>query len=143
MHKWLLFFCFLFIVPTVLHSQYTKAENDVIELLQQQADDWNAGDLRAFMRGYENTPDLVFVSSRGVTYGWQTVLDNYEKNYPDEAARGQLRFELEQVKQQNRKIVSVVGKFILDRKEETLSGYFLLLVKKIKGQWYIVADHTS
>ena len=133
----------LFVFPLITSAQYTKAEKDVVDLLERQAEDWNAGDLKAFMDGYLNSIDLVFIGSNGVTYGWETVFNNYQNNYPNDAARGMLKFELKQVRQHSRKVVSVVGKFILERKDEVLDGHFLLLVKKIKSRWKIVADHTS
>ncbi len=127
----------------VVTAQSTKAEKEVKVLLAQQAEDWNKGDIEAFMTGYLKSDDLTFIGSRGVTTGWDQTMASYKKGYPTRAAMGHLRFELMQVKQQSKKVVSVVGKFILDRKDETLDGYFLLIVKKVKGKWYIVADHTS
>jgi ketosteroid isomerase-like protein len=37
----------------------------------------------------------------------------------------------------------VIGKWHLKREAGDLSGHFTLLWKKIKGQWLIVADHSS
>jgi hypothetical protein len=37
----------------------------------------------------------------------------------------------------------VVGKWELARKDGDLSGHFNLLVRKIKKEWVIVADHSS
>lgn len=124
-------------------AQGTRAENDVRALLAHQAVDWNNGDIPAFMDGYWKSENLTFIGSSGVTRGWDETLKNYQKGYPDKAAMGHLRFELIDVRQQSKKLVSVVGKYILDRKDETLNGYFLLVVKKIKGKWYIMADHSS
>ena len=125
------------------NAQNTKAENDVRALLAEQAVDWNNGDIKTFMDGYWRSVDLTFIGSSGVTRGWEQTLANYQKGYPDKAAMGHLRFELKDVRQQSKKVVSVVGKYILDRKNETLDGFFLIVVKKMKGKWYIVADHSS
>ena len=132
-----------FFFASSLQAQNTKSEKAVINLLNQQSADWNRGDIEAFMQGYWNSPHLTFIGSRGVTNGWDETLANYKKGYPDKAAMGKLRFELSDVRQLSSKVVSVVGKFILDRKDETLDGHFLLIVKKIKGKWLLVADHTS
>ena len=137
----LLFVTSIFIVN--IQAQSTRAERQVRQLLEQQARDWNAGDIEAFMQGYWKSDKLVFIGSRGLTFGWEETLNNYKKGFPDKKAMGHLRFELDNVRQQSRKVVSVVGKFILDREKETLDGHFLLLVKKIKGTWFIIADHTS
>jgi hypothetical protein len=86
---------------------------------------------------------LQFIGSSGPTYGWQTTLENYKKNYPDSDAMGKLRFDILNMNQRSKKVVSVVGKFTLMRKNDEPSGYFLLIWQKIKGKWVIVADHTS
>ncbi len=134
--------CFL-LLSTYSHAQMSKSERAVKNLLEQQAEDWNRGDLEAFMKGYWKDENLVFIGSRGPSYGWERTMANYKKGYPDKAAMGNLRFELDQIRQQSKNLVSVVGKFILTRKEEILDGYFLLLVKRIKGEWKVIADHTS
>lgn len=121
----------------------SKAEKSVVMLLEKQASDWNRGDIEAFMEGYWNSPELTFIGRNGVTKGWNQTLVNYQKSYPDKAAMGTLRFDLKDVDEQSKKVVTVVGKFFLQREGETLSGNFLLVVRKIKGNWKIVADHTS
>jgi len=139
----LLLVSIIYLFATAAGAQQTKAEKAVVQLLEQQAADWNRGDIEAFMEGYLKSEELVFIGSRGPTYGWDQTLENYKKGYPDKKAMGSLRFELHRVTQQSNKVVSVVGKFILDREDETLDGHFLLLVKKVKGRWYVAADHTS
>ncbi len=127
-----------------VHAQSDKAINEVKALLHQQSEDWNKGNLEAFMQGYWKSDKLQFIGSRGVTYGWQQTLDNYKKGYPDKATMGQLSFDLIDVTRQSRNVVSVTGKFMLAReKMDDASGHFLLIVKKIKGKWLIIADHTS
>lgn len=121
----------------------SKAESEVVALLQQQAADWNRGDIDAFMEGYWKSDELVFIGSRGPTFGWQKTLENYKKGYPDLSAMGKLSFDLISVTQQSKKVVSVVGKFTLEREHDQPTGHFLLLVKKIKGTWKVIADHTS
>jgi hypothetical protein len=36
-----------------------------------------------------------------------------------------------------------VGKWMLQRSIGNLSGHYTLLLRKIRGQWKIVADHSS
>lgn len=108
---------------------------------QEQA--WNQGNIDAFMEHYWKSEDLQFIGSRGPTYGWQTTLENYKKNYPDRDAMGKLRFDILNFNRRGKKVISVLGKFTLERKNDQPSGYFLLIWQKIKGKWVIVADHTS
>lgn len=133
----------LLMMTNIIMAQSKQGEA-VRSLLEQQAKDWNKGDIDAFMEGYWKSDKLQFIGSRGVTYGWQQTKDNYKKGYPDKAAMGTLSFDLLGLDKQSKKIVSVTGKFTLVRESgEELSGYFLLIVKKIKGKWLIIADHTS
>lgn len=132
----------LIILPTIM-IQANSIEK-VINLLNQQVVDWNEGNLEAFMQGYVKSDELQFIGSKGVTYGWDKTLANYKKSYPDKATMGQLSFELIEVVKQSAKIFSVTGKFKLVRKDmDNAEGHFLLIVKKIKGHWLIIADHTS
>ena len=126
------------------YAQKNSAVEKVKSLLHHQSELWNNGDIEGFMEDYWKSEKLVFLGSKGPIYGWQATLDRYKKNYPDRATMGKLKFDLINVDQQSRKVVSVVGKFYLTRPEVgDLSGYFLLILRKIKGKWLIVADHTS
>ncbi len=112
-----------------------------IIVAQEQA--WNRGDLDAFMAYYWKSDDLQFIGSRGPTYGWQTTLENYRKNYPDRDAMGKLYFDILKINRRSKKVITLVGKFTLERKNDQPSGHFLLVWQKMKGKWVIVADHTS
>ena len=36
----------------------------------------------------------MFIGSKGITYGWDSTLARYKRNYPDKATMGKLTFEL-------------------------------------------------
>ncbi len=112
-------------------------------LMHEQQVSWNQNDFPGFMRYYWNDDSLKFVGSRGLTYGWQTTLDNYKKSYPDKAAMGTLKFTNLMIDVMDSTNAFVIGKFELFRTADTLSGHYTLLWKKINGQWLIVADHSS
>lgn len=115
----------------------------VRQVLATQQDAWNRGDIDAFMEYYWKSPDLQFIGSSGLTEGWQNTLDRYKKNYSSRDLMGTLKFDILKMNQRSKKVISVVGKFTLERKNDQPSGYFLLIFQKIKGKWLIVADHTS
>lgn len=133
----LLFFCSFSI------AQNGKDIELVKEALQIQQSAWNRGDIDAFMEGYWKSENLQFIGASGPTYGWQTTLENYKKRYPDKAAMGQLEFEIYNIDVRSKNVISLIGKYTLIREKDTPSGYFLLIWKKIKGKWLIVADHTN
>ncbi|MBC7653915.1 MAG: DUF4440 domain-containing protein, partial [Oligoflexus sp.] len=63
-------------------------EKEIKELIEKQRSDWNKGDITGYMEGYQKSDSLLFVSKNGPEYGWRTVLNNYQKFYPDKASMG-------------------------------------------------------
>ncbi len=120
----------------------TKDELAIRTVMQKQVNDWNNGNIDGFMQPYWKSDSLLFVSTPP-TYGWQKTLDRYKKNYPDTATMGKLNFNLLQVKLLSKEYSFVVGQWHLTRTVGDVGGYFTLLFRKIKGQWVIVADHSS
>lgn len=104
---------------------------------------WNQGDLEGFMDGYWRSDSLRFIGSKGLTYGWQSTLNNYKKSYPNPEAMGKLKFTILAVEKLSKHAAFVIGKWHLSRKAGDLSGQYTLLWRKIKGKWVIVADHSS
>jgi len=118
-------------------------EAKIRNLLNDQTAAWNRGDIEGFMEGYWKNDSLMFIGKSGINWGWQKTLENYKKGYPDSIAMGKLSFDLIVVKRLSFQYYYVVGKWMLARTIGDLSGHFNLLLKKIKGKWVIVADHSS
>lgn len=139
--KYLLFCCLYFSAFTAL-AQHSDQEQ-VREIMAKQEAAWNRGDLEGFMEGYWKSDSLRFIGSRGLSYGWQTTLQNYKKSYPDSETMGKLKFTILSVEKLSKNNIYVIGKWSLTRKVGDLSGHYTLLWKKIHGKWVIVADHSS
>ena len=118
-------------------------EKTIRQILSAQTASWNKGDLSAFMEGYWHNDSLLFVGKNGPTYGYNTTLNNYRKSYPDTANMGKLAFTILQLKPLSADTWFVLGKWALTRSVGNISGHYTLLFKKIKGQWVIIADHSS
>jgi hypothetical protein len=104
---------------------------------------WNRGDIDGFMQGYWASDSLRFIGKRGITFGWQSTLDNYKKSYPGTEAMGRLQFTNLSMEITGDSSAYVIGKWELFRTADTLSGHYSLLWKCMNGRWIIVADHTS
>jgi len=128
---------------TDLSAQNNKDLDQVSAILFRQQNDWNQGNIDAFMNGYWKSDQLKFVGANGVTYGYEATLANYYRRYPDRAAMGKLTFEVVRAEKLSRKVIMLVGKWDLKRSIGDIGGHFTLLWKKIKGKWLIIADHTS
>jgi len=120
-----------------------KDKTEILSLFDKQVEAWNEGDLNQFMQTYWNSEKLVFVGSRGPTYGWQATLDSYKRGYPDKQTMGHLEFILKEISKIDKNTVLVIGRFELTREVGDAAGYFTLVVQKKKGGWKIISDHSS
>ena len=133
----------IFVFISFCAAAQNTDEQAIKAVMNKQAADWSNGDVNGFMQTYLKSDSLMFIGSKGITYGWDSTLAHYKKNYPDKTAMGKLSFELKEMKPLSDQYYFVVGKFLLERESGNLSGYFDLLFKKIGGKWYIISDHTS
>lgn len=137
----------LLILICILSSStgFTQDRNAraILKLLDTQTAAWNKGDLQGFMKGYWENDSLRFIGKSGITYGWSNTLANYKRGYPDTAAMGKLNFTILVVKKLSPRYYEVVGKWYLKRSIGDASGHYTLLLRKIKGSWVIVSDHSS
>lgn len=118
----------------------------IAQVLATQAAAWNRGDIPTFMAGYWRSDSLVFIGKNGATYGWQPTLDNYKKSYPNAAQMGHLDFSQLRITPLSPEVAQVVGHWHLTRPNAPTGdaqGQFLLIFRKLKGEWVIVADHSS
>lgn len=147
MHRILLFTSsFILALPLALTAQNAAFAADsaaVVQEMARQEAAWNRGDIDAFMESYWKSDDLQFIGANGPTYGWQQTLDNYKRRYPDREAMGRLSFDILTLNRRSPTVMSLIGKFHLQRSIGDLEGFFLLIWQKIDGRWLIVADHTS
>ena len=122
---------------------FEESKQEITSMMMQQAKDWSEGNIEAFMKGYIKSDSLVFIGSKGLTYGWKQTFDNYKKGYPTKDHTGTLTFDLLEFKQLNKNLFFVIGKFYLKREVGDANGHFSLILKKIDDQWKIIADHSS
>ncbi len=120
-----------------------KEVGKIKALMAEQEIAWNKGDLETFMEGYWKSDKLRFIGSAGISYGWQTTLDNYKKRYPGRKAMGILSFDILDVQVLSEDTAWVLGKWKLKREKDEPHGFYTLLWKKIDGKWLIVCDHSS
>ena len=140
--KLLLSAVLLCLLASVVNAQSAE-ETSIRRVLAAQTYSWNKGDIPNFMNTYWKSDSLMFIGKSGITYGWQKTMDNSKKNYPGTATMGKLDFKLLEIKRIAADYFFVVGKWHLARSIGDIGGFFTLLLRKIKNQWLIVADHSS
>jgi hypothetical protein len=136
-------FLLVLFFPLLFFACSGVEETDIESLMKAQEKAWNTGDLEGFMQPYWKSDSLLFIGKSGITYGWQTVLDNYKKGYPDGAAMGKLNFDIVQTNRLSKDYCQVIGKWTLIRENDRPSGHFTLIWKRIEGEWKIINDHSS
>lgn len=133
----------LFAFSSCVNQQQVDDKQQILELLFQQASDWNTGDIDAYMEGYWKSKKLRFASGDRLTYGWENTLKNYKKAYPSKLEMGELVFSDIVVEQINENTAIVFGRWQLSRETDTPHGLFTLHLKIFPEGWKIISDHTS
>jgi hypothetical protein len=133
----------LFCSFTFFSTAQSKEEIAITKMLKAQEVAWNEGNLEKFMIGYWENDSLMFIGKSGPTYGYDKTLANYKKGYPDTAHMGRFTSTIISLKKLSPEYYFVTGKWFLKRSVGDATGYYTLLLKKIKSKWVIVADHSS
>jgi ketosteroid isomerase-like protein len=111
--------------------------------LDEQVAAWNRGDIPGFMAGYWKSKQLRFASGDSVTTGWNETLARYQSRYGDKAAMGRLEFSAIEIELVDDEHAYAFGRWKLVRAKDAPHGLFTLILRKVKGEWRIVHDHTS
>ena len=114
-------------------------------LLDRQVDDWNRGDVRAFMKAYEDSQATTYIGT-AVVKGYQRVLNRYLERYPTRQNMGALTFSDIEVRMLGADHALVLGRFHLTRPPAAggeAQGIFTLVLRRTAQGWKIILDHTS
>ena len=133
-------FAFLLLLFYVVSFSQKK---EILKVMTEQQTAWNNGNIDGYMQGYWKNDSLLFIGSKGPTYGWQKTLDNYKKSYPNKEKMGILEFSDIQVKILGKKHAYVFGKWKLVRTNDSPNGIYTLIFEKFKDGWKIISDHTN
>jgi beta-aspartyl-peptidase (threonine type) len=115
----------------------------ITKILETQQNNWNQGNVDAFLEGYWHSPDLTFSGSGGIARGWDGVLARYKTSYPDRAAMGRLDFSALEFHFLGKDAALVLGHWHLTRAQGDIGGVFSLVWQRFPEGWRIIHDHTS
>jgi ketosteroid isomerase-like protein len=145
--RYFLLLALLTLTPRPMHTQESHPSDrisaQISAVLSAQRDAWNRGDVRAFMDGYWNSPDVTFSGSSGVTRGWQAVLSRYQQRYATKEAMGQLDFSELEIRTLSPSSAMVLGRWHLTLASGDVAGVFTLVFQHFPSGWKIIHDHTS
>lgn len=139
--KHLLYCLYLFISCTAFAQ--SKDEQSIRHMLAAQVAEWNKGSVEGYMKGYWESDSLIFIGAKGPRYGYQATLKKYKEAYPDADHMGTLTSTIISLKKLSPDYCFIVGSWALKRNAGDVGGSYTLLLRKIKGEWVIVCDHSS
>lgn len=130
-----------------------EARAAVLRLIAAQTEAWNRGDLASFCSVYAD--DARFLSPSGSWSGREAVLERYRARYPDRAAMGTLRLDVDEVRPLwgmevtpaldavpgTIHAASVAARWTLTYADRPpASGRTLLVLRRAPDGWVIVQD---
>jgi hypothetical protein len=137
---------FILLLTSILANSQSIIIQDkeaILSVINLQEKAWNASDLEGFMQGYWKSDSLQFFGSSGVTYGWDNTLERYKKAYPNKDNTGILKFKIHEVSPIEKESYYVMGEYFLTRQVGDANGIFMIIFKKIDGEWKIIADTSA
>lgn len=124
----------------------TSKNNDIqdreiiLSIMKKQEQAWSNYNIDGFMEGYWPSDSLKFYGASGITYGYETTLKNYHKRYPSKEHTGSLKFKINDLSKINNDAYFVMGEYHLVRSVGNADGVFMIIFKRIDGEWKIIAD---
>jgi len=143
--KKLLVLLFAFTLTFSCETPTNEAQDkkEILTIIDKQEQAWSKHDLVGFMKGYWKSDSLKFYGSNGITYGWDKTLANYKKGYPTPDHSGTLKFKINDITKIEKESYYVMGEYHLTRTIGDANGIFMIIFRKINGEWKIVADTSS
>lgn len=117
-----------------------KDKKEIQKVLKTQRIAWSKNNIEEFMEGYWKSDSLKFYGANGITLGWENTLERYQKAYPTKDHTGILSFKINDISKISDESYYVLGEYHLKRNVGNADGIFMLIFKKINGEWKIIAD---
>ncbi|WP_194766618.1 YybH family protein [Tamlana sp. I1] len=143
MKKLILLLCILTSVSGFAQSDEEADIKAIHKVLKKQRLAWSDNDIEGYMEGYWKNDALKFYGPNGITKGWEATLDRYLKAYPTEKHTGKLSFKINDVSKISDGAYFVLGEYHIKRDLGNADGIFMLVFKKINGEWKIIADTST
>ena len=125
-------------------SSDADAEHAIRSVLDQQVAAWDRGDIKDFMSGYWNSPDLIYVGNTKVTRGWQTLLDRFEELSKSSGGQiGTPELTETQISVPSADSALVWGTYRVLQPGQDRKGLYTLVLRRFQEGWRTVYDRTS
>ena len=120
------------------------AAREICAMLARAADNWNRGDLDAFLSDYMPGEQTTFIGRNGVLHGPDAIRWVYAARFAPGAVRDSLSFENLEVDLLAPNVANAIAYYVLSRGDSTVArGPTSLVMRRVEGRWRIVHDHSS
>lgn len=143
MKKLVLLICMISFLNSFSQADTEADKKAINKVLKNQRIAWSNNNLEEYMEGYWKSDSLKFYGSNGVTYGWENTLERYQKAYPTKDHTGKLSFRINDISYISNNAYYVLGEYHIKRDIGNADGIFMVIFKKINGEWKIIADTSS
>jgi hypothetical protein len=124
----------------------SESQKSIQAVLDKQIVAWNRGDIDAFMAGYWNSPEFIYIGNKQVTHGWQAMLDRYHQAFqpPNQAQMGTLELLDTQITPLDKQAALVWGTYRVTTSDgKHRGGLYTLVMRKFPQGWLTIYDRTS
>ena len=129
---------------TAAGSSDADTKKAIESVLDQQVAAWNRGDIKGFMSGYWNSPELIYVGNTTVTRGWQTLLNRYEELSKTSGGQiGTLELQETQITVLSKDNALVWGTYRVLQPGQDRKGLYTLVLRRFQAGWRTIYDRTS
>jgi ketosteroid isomerase-like protein len=136
-------FLFMLLSFAVLTAKAQTAEKQIIQAMNEAAEQWNKGDLDSYMTLYDTAATMMMPKGRAKVNG---VRELYEKYYFENGKPKQLlAYDTYEFTPLGKGYALLTGRFILkaNEKMKERTGTFSLVFVHTSNGWKILHDHSG
>jgi hypothetical protein len=116
----------------------------VQQALEGQVQAWNRGDLEKAMTFYWNSPEMLWISKKGLEKGYQEVLELFRKDFSDSSKMGLYSYEPLHIEQLSPEAVFYVFSWKIELEgKQLMGGVSSQIWKNSGGSWVVASEHAS
>jgi ketosteroid isomerase-like protein len=139
----LIMFLALTLATGSLKAQMSNTENQVIQAMNEAAEQWNKGDLDGYMALYDTAATMMLPKGRTRVNGMRELYEQYyfENGKPKQL----LGYDTYEFTALGKEYALLTGRFILkanDKMKERTGTFSLVFVHTANG-WKILHDHSG
>lgn len=124
-------------------EQRAHDTSEILALTAKLAQDWNGGDMAAYLAAYRSGPDTSLLFGDRSLRGWQEIHDLFTTTWTTEEAMGDFSTDAVAVTFAGSDVAIASGRFEHVFPDETINGAFSHVWHRGEDGWRIVHEHTS